>query len=112
MDGETSTGGEPREIPKNTLSVFAQYRVNDKFGWALGFTDQGKSYISNNNTSRYLPEYTRVDLSAYYEMAPNLSLQMNVENLMDELYFPHSHSTHQASVGESVNTRVSLRWTY
>ena len=45
-------------------------------------------------------------------MAPNLSLQMNVENLMDELYFPHSHSTHQASVGESVNTRVSLRWTY
>ena len=45
MDGETSTGGEPREIPKNTLSVFAQYRVNDKFGWALGFTDQGLSLI-------------------------------------------------------------------
>ena len=112
MDGETSTGGEPREIPKNTLSVFAQYRVNDKFGWALGFTDQGKSYISNNNTSRYLPEYTRVDFGAYYDVSSDLTLQVNVENVRDELYFPHSHSTHQASVGESVNSRLSLRWTY
>ena len=112
MDGETSTGGEPREIPKNTLSVFAQYRVNDKFGWALGFTDQGKSYISNNNTSRYLPEYTRVDFGAYYDVSSDLTLQVNVENVRDELYFPHSHSSHQASVGEPQNTRLSLRYTF
>ena len=112
MDGETSTGGEPREIPKNTLSVFAQYRVNDKFGWALGFTDQGKSYISNNNTSRYLPEYTRVDFGAYYDVSSDLTLQVNVENVRDELYFPHSHSSHQASVGEPQNARLSLRYTF
>ena len=32
-----------------------------------------------------------------------------VENITDELYFPHSHSTHQASVGEPLNARFSLR---
>jgi len=112
LSGETSSGGIPREIPEHTLSAFAAWDVNEKLSVALGLTQQGESKIKDNTPGLVLPEYTRVDLSAYYQMAPNLSLQMNVENLMDELYFPHSHSTHQASVGESVNTRVSLRWTY
>ena len=36
LDGKTSKGGEPREIPDHTLSLFATYEVSDKFGWALG----------------------------------------------------------------------------
>ena len=56
-----------------------------------------------------LPDYTRVDFAAYYDIADDLSVQLNVENLTDELYFPHSHSTHQASVGEPLNARISLR---
>ena len=28
--------------------------------------------------------------------------------ISDEVYFPHSHSTHQASVGEEVNARLSI----
>ena len=50
-----------------------------------------------------------MDFAAYYDLADDLSVQLNVENLTDELYFPHSHSTHQASVGEPLNARVSLR---
>ena len=112
LSGETSSGGIPREIPEHTLSAFAAWEVNEKLSIALGLTQQGESKIKDNTPGLVLPEYTRIDLSAYYQVAPNLSVQMNVENLMDELYFPHSHSTHQASVGESVNSRVSLRWTY
>jgi len=112
LSGETSSGGIPREIPEHTISAFVAWEVNEKLSVGLGLTQQGESKIKDNTPSLVLPEYTRVDLSAYYQVAPNLSVQMNVENLMDELYFPHSHSTHQASVGESVNSRVSLRWTY
>ena len=112
LSGETSSGGIPREIPEHTLSAFVAWEVNEKLSVGLGLTQQGESKIKDNTPGLILPEYTRVDLSAYYQVAQNLSVQMNVENLMDELYFPHSHSTHQASVGESVNTRVSLRWTY
>ena len=112
LSGETSSGGIPREIPEHTLSAFVAWEVNEKLSVGLGFTQQGESKIKDNTPGLVLPEYTRVDLSAYYQVAPNLSVQMNVENLMDELYFPHSHSTHQASVGESVNSRLSLRWTY
>ncbi len=109
LDGETSSGGEPREIPDHTFSLYAKYQVNDKYGWAFGMTRQGESNIKYNNPGLVLPEYTRLDLGAYYKLSNGLELQVNIENLNDELYFPHSHSTHQASVGEPFNARVSVR---
>lgn len=112
MDGKTSSGGEPREIPDNMLSLFTTYEASDKFGWALGLTRQGDSIIGNNNPDRILPEYTRIDAGAYYQINDDLSIQMNLENLTDKLYFPHAHSSHQASVGEPRNLRLSIRKTF
>ena len=112
MDGKTSSGGEPREIPDNMLSLFTTYEASDKFGWALGLTRQGDSIIGNNNPDRILPEYTRIDAGAYYQINDDLSIQMNLENLTDKLYFPHAHSSHQVSVGEPRNLRLSIRKTF
>ena len=108
MDGETSSGGEPREIPENTMSLWTTYQVNDKFGYGLGVTRQGESNISNNKPGLILPDYTRVDFAAFYDVSEDLTIRLNVENITDEVYFPHSHSTHQASVGEEVNARLSI----
>ncbi len=108
MDGTTSSGGEPREVPDHTLSLWTTYQVNDKFGYGIGFTRQGDSNISNNKPGLILPEYTRVDVAAYYDISENLAVRLNIENLTDKVYFPHSHSTHQASVGEEVNARLSI----
>ena len=112
LDGETAKGGEPREIPEYTASLWATYEVNDRFGIGLGITSQGESNIKNDKPGLILPDYTRVDFAAYYDVADDLSIQLNVENVTDELYFPHSHSTHQASVGEPLNARISLRKTF
>ena len=109
LDGETGKGGEPREIPEQTASLWATYQVNDNFGLGFGITHQGESNIKNDKPGLILPDYTRVDFAAYYDISEDLSLQLNVENITDELYFPHSHSTHQASVGEPLNARFSLR---
>ena len=109
MDGETSSGGEPREMPDHTFSLYAKYQVNDKYGWGFGMTRQGESKIKDNNPGLVLPEYTRLDLGAYYQLSNGLELQINIENLNDELYFPHSHSSHQVSVGEPFNARISIR---
>ncbi len=108
MDGTTSSGGEPREIPDHTLSLWTTYQVNDQFGYGIGFTRQGDSNISNNKPGLILPEYTRVDFAAYYDISEDLTVRLNIENLTDKVYFPHSHSTHQASVGEEVNARLSI----
>ena len=107
LEGTTSSGGVAREVPDHTFSLFAKYQVDENFGWALGITQQGESHIKDNSTL-VLPEYTRFDFAAYWNVANDTVLRLNVENLTDELYFPHSHSTHQASVGEPLNARVSL----
>ena len=109
MDGETSSGGEPREIPDTQASLWTTYQVNHRFGWGLGFTHQGKSNINNNKSGLILPDYTRVDFAVYYMISDEWNMQLNLENLTDEIYFPHSHSTHQASVGEPMNARISIR---
>ena len=107
LEGTTSSGGVAREVPDHTFSLFDKYQVDENFGWALGVTQQGESHIKDNSTL-VLPEYTRFDFAAYWDVSDDMVLRLNVENLTDELYFPHSHSTHQASVGEPLNARVSL----
>ncbi|MGB2105754.1 MAG: TonB-dependent receptor [Porticoccaceae bacterium] len=109
IDGETADGGQPREIPESTYSIWTTYDVNPKFGWALGVVHQGESAVKDNNPTLLLPDYTRVDAAVYYELSNDIKLQLNLENLSDEVYFPHSHSTHQVAVGESRNIRFSLR---
>ena len=55
-----------------------------------------------------LPSYTRVDAAVFYDLSASTRIQLNVENLTDELYFPNSHSTHQATVGAPINARLSV----
>ena len=112
VNGETAEGGQPREIPESTYSIWTTYDINPNFGWALGVMHQGESAVKDNNSNLLLPAYTRVDAAVYYSLADDLKLQLNIENLSDEVYFPHSHSTHQVAVGEARSTRLSLSKTF
>ncbi|WP_300376564.1 TonB-dependent siderophore receptor [Henriciella sp.] len=112
LDGEIvdrtgPTGRTPRELPENMFSLWNTYKVTSKFGLGLGLTYQDESFINNSNTAT-LPDYTRVDAAAYYDVSERLRVQLNVENLTDELYFPNAHSTHQATVGAPLNARVTI----
>ena len=108
LDGETnSSGNVPREIPENMFSMWNKYQVSDSFGLGFGVTYQDESFINNSN-SAVLPSYTRVDAAAYYDVSEQLRVQLNVENMTDELYFPNSHSTHQATVGAPLNAMLTL----
>nr|WP_070960167.1 TonB-dependent siderophore receptor [Hyphomonas sp. Mor2] len=107
VDRSGSTGLRPRELPENLYSVWNGYQVTDRFGLGLGLTYQDESFINNSNTA-VLPSYTRVDAAAYYDISEDLRIQLNIENLADELYFPNSHSTHQASVGAPLSARIAI----
>ena len=112
LDGEQvnrtgATGLRPRELPENMFSLWTTYQVTARFGLGLGMTYQDESFINNSN-SAVLPSYTRVDAAAYYAVNEDLRIQLNIENLTDELYFPNSHSTHQATVGAPLNAKVTI----
>ncbi len=115
LEGETDQGREiPRELPENTFSVWGAYDINEKFGLGLGATYQDESFISDldigTDASGHptLPAYTRVDAMAYYDISEKFRLQLNIENLTDETYFPNAHSTHQATVGAPLNARFTI----
>lgn len=109
LDGEQANGMlRPRELPENMFSAWNSIRVTDKFSFGLGMTYQDESFINNSNTA-VLPSYTRFDAAAYYTVSDLWRIQLNLENLTDELYFPNAHSTHQATVGAPFNGRLVIR---
>ncbi|MCG8456438.1 MAG: TonB-dependent receptor, partial [Holophagales bacterium] len=109
LDGQQADGiRRPRELPENMFSIWNSYRATDRLTLGLGLTYQDESFINNSN-SAVLPSYTRFDAAAYYNLSDTMRLQLNIENLTDELYFPNSHSTHQATVGAPLNARLSIR---
>jgi len=107
VDRNGATGRSPRELPENTFSIWNTYLISDLFGVGFGATYQDESFINNGN-SAVLPSYIRVDAAAYYDVTPYTRIQLNIENLTDELYFPNSHSTHQASVGAPFNAKLTI----
>lgn len=106
LDGDNS-GQEAREIPEQTYTIWAAYQASEKMNLGLGVTHQGESHISDGSAAK-LPDYERVDFSLNYDLRDDMVLQLHVENLTDEVYFPHSHSTHQVSVGEPLNAKLAL----
>ena len=98
---------DAREVPETQVSMWASVAANPQLGWAVGVVHQGESLIKDGGT-QMLPDYTRVDAALYYMLSDDFRLQLNLENLTDKLYFPHSHSTHQVSVGRERNVRLSL----
>ncbi len=126
LSGKTDNGAEiPRELPEQTFSVWGNYQVTEKFGLGLGASYQDEAFItdfdiagvngqagSNAVTHPTLPAFTRVDAAAYYDIRDDVRVQVNIENLTDELYFPSSHSTHQATVGAPLNARFTVSGTF
>ena len=107
LDAESSSGGRLREAPEDMFSIWNNYLLSDRLAVNLGVIYQGESQIKSSATP-ILPDYTRVDVGATYVLTDNTRLQVNIENITDELYFPNSHSTHQASVGAPVNATFGI----
>ena len=107
LDAKANNGDPLREAPENMFSIWNNYLITDRLGVNLGIIYQDESLSKTGNVAT-LPDYTRVDVGASYILSENTSVQMNIENLTDEIYFPHSHSVHQASVGAPINATFGI----
>ena len=101
-----TSGDKAKEVPELTYSLWYTHQANDMFSISLGATYQDESVI-NSASGPFLPDYTRFDMAMSITPTENDSVRINIENLGDETYYPHSHSNHQVSVGESQNVRIS-----
>jgi catecholate siderophore receptor len=107
LDAHNSEGKRLKETPEDVFSIWNNFLVSDRLAVNLGIINQGESHITDGSDEK-LPSYTRVDAGASYALSENTSIQLNIENLTDELYFPHAHGDHQASVGAPINAMLSI----
>ena len=99
-------GDAPSEVADNSFSLWNLYTVDSKLRLGLGIVHKGDTI--GNGDKNNLPSYTRIDAAAYYKINKNLRLQLNIENVTDELYFPNSYSTHQVTVGAPLNATLKI----
>ena len=95
-----------KEVPARTLSVWNLFKVNNKLSLGLGIINKGSTAGKSDNVT--LPSYTRVDAAAYYKVDDNMQLQLNIENVTDELYYPFAYGDHQVSVGAPLHATIKL----
>jgi len=105
-------GNRPGELPESSFSIWNSYQLTGKLGLGLGAVYQGDSTPKGGSDTVTVPSFTRVDAAAYYQLSENLRLQLNVENLLDEEYYPHAYSSHQFTVGAPINATVSINGTF
>lgn len=95
------------QVPQNTAFIWNRFDVTDKFGVGVGATYQDEQFASISNAV-VVPDFFRVDAALFYQATENVRLQVNVENLFDETYFPAAHNDVNISTGEPINARFSL----
>ena len=56
-----------------------------------------------------VPDFTRVDAGIFYTMDNGTALQLNIENVLDEDYFPAAHNDNNISPGAPFNARFTVK---
>lgn len=99
------------QLPEDMLSLWSRFTVNERFGFGVGVIHQAEQFASLSNAVT-LPDFTRVDLAAFFEVNEKLSLQLNIENLLDTEYFPAAHNDHNITTGEPRYGRLALQYRF
>ena len=108
VDGGQFDGNRTLQTPEHMVSIWNEYQATRALALAVGLTYQDDFFVREDNAV-LVPGYTRVDAAAYYDVSDRTRLQLNVENLLDEDYFPDAHSNDNITVGRPLNARLTVR---
>lgn len=106
-----ATGARVAQVPRNTFSLWNNYRFSGKVGVGLGIIHRSEMYAAIDNRV-VLPGYTRADAALYYSINEKVGLQANVENILDKKYFINADGNDNISPGSPRAVRLSLTWKF
>lgn len=101
-------GRDVAQVPKHQLSLWTRYDFTSRLGAGVGLHHQSRSFASISNAV-VLPAYTRVDAALYLRLTDGIEAQLNVENLLDETYFPTAHNDNNITTGAPIAARGTVR---
>jgi catecholate siderophore receptor len=115
LDGEirTTTSSAPagrrlEQLPEHQFTAWNHVQLTEQFSLGLGLIYQDEQFASLSNAVT-LPDYWRVDAAAYYDISEQVSLQLNIENLFDEAYYPSAHGDNNIQPAEPFSARIGVR---
>lgn len=101
-------GREVPQVPRHQLGLWSRYDLSPRFGIGVGLHHQSRSFAAISNAVE-LPAYTRIDAAIFFRLAEGIEAQVNVQNLLDETYFPTAHNDNNISTGAPISARGTLR---
>lgn len=105
------SGATVGQVPRNTFSLWNRYDATRALGIGLGVIYRDAMFASTSNAVT-LPGYTRVDAALFYTVNTNLSVQLNVENLLDRQYYAYANGDNNITPGSPRALRVGLHATF
>lgn len=115
LDGELrndssfgTAGARLQQLPRHQIAAWNRFDVTESLGFGLGVIHQGEQFTSFSNDVT-LPDYWRVDAAAYYTMSERIGVQLNIENLFDETYYPSAHGDNNIQPAKPFSARVGVR---
>ena len=116
LDGELlndsdfgAAGQRLQQLPRHSISAWNRFDPTDRFGFGLGVIHQSDQFASFSNEV-VLPSYWRIDAAAYYTIDESTSVQLNIENLFDEQYYPSAHGDNNIQPAEPFSARIGVRF--
>lgn len=98
-------------LPESQLSLWTRYDASSKLGFGLGVTHQSSSFATISNAVT-LPAWTRVDTAVFYTVSKAVSVQINVNNLLNDQYFPTAHTDNNISTAQPRSARLAVRMAF
>ena len=95
------------QLPKHVASLWNRYDFTPAWGVGLGVVHQSEMFAAADNLVE-LPGFTRVDAGVFYTPNERLRMQVNVENLLDEEYYPNAHNNNNITPGSPPAVRASV----
>ncbi len=95
------------QLPSTWRRSGISYDLSRAFGVGLGVIYQTEMFAAADNTVE-LPGFTRVDAGVYYTPNERLRMQLNVENLLDERYYPNAHNNNNITPGSPPAVRATV----
>ncbi len=94
-------------LPRHAVSFWNKVVLTRQLEAGFGIIHRGDSFTSVDNSVR-LPGYTKADAALFYNVTPRVRAQLNVDNVLDTVYFPMAHNNTNITPGTPRALRLSL----
>ncbi len=95
------------QLPEHVVSLWNKYEITQAWSIGLGVMHQTEMFAAADNAVT-LPDFTRVDAGVFFEPNQRLRLQVNLENLLDETYYPNAHNNNNITPGSPLAVRAAV----